>query len=592
MTISQWIIFGTLAGSLVLFVLDFWRYDIVALLALLIVTLAGLVPLENAFSGFSNPAVVTVAAVLVISRGLQNSGFVEVIGRQLARLKGGALTQLAALTLLVTVLSAFMNNVGALALLLPVAIQIARKKGVSPSMFLMPIAFAAHFGGNFTLIGTPTNLIVSAFREQTLARPFAMFDFAPVGVGIAVPGLLFIILVGWRLIPTRRGQTAQNDMFEIERYATELRIPSGSKLEGRRLSEIRQFIEAEIIISGLVRGEERRMAPSPQTKFRADDVLILQIDTENLDQLIATAGLELVGSKQFEQADLDSDEVTLMEAVITANSLMVGSTARGLNLRKRFGVNLLAIARQGRRLRTRLDRIRFRVGDVLLLQTHSETLKDVLSSLGCLPLIERGLRIGQPRRTILAVAIFVTAMVLSAAGLVAVQISFSVAAVLMVMLKLLSLGEAYESIDWPVIFLLGAMIPVGQALETTGGAQLLADLLLRVGSQLPPAIILAILLVALMFLSDLVNNAAAVVLMTPIAINIALGLGVSVDPFLMAMAVGSSCAFLTPIGHQSNALVMGPGGYKFGDFWRLGLPLEIIIAASAIPLILYFWPLG
>ncbi len=317
----------------------------------------------------------------------------------------------------------------------------------------------------------------------------------------------------------------------------------------------------------------------------------MQTDAENLDKLIADAGLELVGSKQIVQEDLDSDEISLMEAVITTNSLLVGNTARSLNLRKRYGVNLLAIARQGRRLRTRLDRIRFHVGDVLLLQSHAEILKDTLSALGCLPLIERGLRIGQPRRTVLSVAIFVSAMVLSAAGLVPVQITFVAAALLMVMLKLLTLSEAYESIDWPIIFLLGAMIPVGQALETTGGAQLLADALLRFAVNLPPAGIMVILLVVLMFLSDLVNNAAAVVLMTPIAINIAQGLGVSVDPFLMVMAVGSSCAFLTPIGHQSNALVMGPGGYKFGDYWRLGLPLELIIVVTAIPLILFFWPL-
>lgn len=591
MTLDQWIIFGTLLLALILFVMDFWRYDIVALLALLIVSLTGLIPLERVFGGFSNPAVITVAAVLVISRALQNSGFVEMIGRQLQRLKGGVTIQLAALTVLVTILSAFMNNVGALALLLPVAIQIAHKNKVSPSMLLMPIAFAAHFGGNFTLIGTPTNLIVSAFRDQTLSQPFSMFDFAPVGIGVAIPCLLFIILVGWRLIPTRRGQTAPNDLFEIERYATEVRIRPDSKLAGRRLSELSEFVEEEVIISGLVRDNERRMAPSPQTKFRAGDVLILQIDTENLDKLITNAGLDLVGSQKIVQADLDSDDVTLMEAVITANSLMVKGTARSLNLRKRYGVNLLAIARQGRRLRTRLDRIRFQVGDVLLLQSHSETLKDTLSTLGCLPLIERGLRLGQPRRTILAVSIFVIAMLLSALGIIPVQISFVAAAVLLVILKLINLRDVYESIDWPVIILLGAMIPVGEALETSGGAQLLADFILNIAGRLPVAGIMTILLVALMFLSDLVNNAAAVVLMTPIGINIAQGLGVSVDPFLMVMAVGSSCAFLTPIGHQSNALVMGPGGYKFGDYWRLGLPLEVIIVITTIPLILFFWPL-
>lgn len=592
MTIDQGIIFGTLILTLVLFITGRWRYDVVALLALLIVTLTGLIPVGRAFSGFANPAVITVAAVLVLSRGLQNSGIIEWIGQGLSRLKGGITIQLAALTGIVALLSAFMNNVGALALLLPVVLQLARKKEIPASALLMPIAFASLLGGMTTLIGTPPNIIAASFREQTGAEPFRMFDFAPVGVGVAVVGLLFIVLIGWRLIPQRRSQSTAGDLFEIENYVTEVRISADSNFVGKALREIGEFSQAQTIIIGLVRGRERRMEPSARTVLEANDILILSSDTENIKKLVEGSRLELVGSEKIDQANLQSDDVTLMEAVITPNSLMLGGTARSLNLRANYGVNLLAISRQGQVLRNRLDRIRFRSGDVILLQSHIETLKETVDVLGCLPLAGRGLRIGPSRHMLMVLAIFITALLVAALGLVPVQISFVTAVVVMIMSKVVSLNEAYASIDWPIIILLGAMIPVGEALETTGGAQLIANSLLKISEFLPPAGTLIIALVATMFLSDLVNNAAAVVLMAPIGISVAQGLGVSVDPFLMAITIGASCAFLTPIGHQSNTLVMGPGGYKFGDYWRMGLVLEVIVVATAIPLILIFWPLN
>ena len=591
METGQWIIFGTLLLTLVLFITGRWRYDIVALIALLIVVLTGIIPVDRAFTGFSNSAVITVATVFILSKALQISGVVDVIGQWLSKLEGSFMIQLAALTGIITIFSAFMNNVGALALLLPVAIQLARKKGVSPSMYLMPIAFASLLGGMTTLIGTPPNIIIASFREQTGAPAFGMFDFAPVGIGVAIVGLLYIVIFGWRLIPIRKGQSSVEELFNIEKYVTEVRISANSKLNGKRLSEFHAFVDNDVMIIGLVRGKERRLAPSPQTIFSTNDVLILTIDTENLENLISSAGVDLVGSEKIGADELESDEIALMEAVITANSMMIGGNARSLNIRKNYGVNLLAIARQGRRLRTRLDRIRFQSGDVLLLQGYVDTLKEVLSTLGCLPLANRGLRIGQPRRLIFSLLIFISALLLSAFGVVSVQIAFIAASVVMVITKLISLKEAYESIDWSIIILLGAMIPVGEALETTGGAQLIANTILKSSHLMAPEFTLLIILVATMFLSDIVNNAAAVVLMAPIGIGIAQGLGVSVDPFLMAIAIGASCAFLTPIGHQSNTLVMGPGGYKFGDYWRMGLILEVIVVIVAIPLILLVWPL-
>jgi len=591
MTLQQGIIFGTLLLTLILFVTGRWRYDVVALLALVIASVTGLVPVERIFSGFGNPAVITVAAVLVLSRGLQNSGLVDLIGQWLGRLKGGITIQLAALTTIVALLSAFMNNVGALALLLPVVLRLAYQKKLPASSLLMPLAFASLLGGMTTLIGTPPNIITAAFRQSTGAETFRMFDFTPVGLGVTIAGLLFIVLFGWRLIPNRRGKSGPDELFHIENYITELRLPESSSLVRKRLREINEFSHNETNIIGLVRGKERRLEPSAHTRLLAGDILMISADADNLQKLVQATGLELVGSEKITRADLESEEVTMLEAVVKPNSQLVGGTARSLSLRANHGVNLLAISRQDQLLRWRLDRIRFKVGDVLLLQCHIETLKEVVESLGILPLAGRSLRIGQPRRLAAALGIFGLALLFAALGLVPAQLSFVAAVLLMVITKIVSLREAYDSIDWPIIILLGSMIPVGEALESTGGAALIANALLHMSDRLPAVATLIIALVATMFLSDLVNNAAAVVLMAPIGISVAHGLGVSVDPFLMAISIGASCAFLTPIGHQSNTLVMGPGGYKFSDYWRMGLLLEIIVAAVAIPLILLVWPL-
>ncbi len=591
MTIQQLIIFGTLLLTLVLFVNGRLRYDLVALLALLIVSITGIVPAERAFLGFSNPAVITVAAVLVLSKGLQNSGIVDWIGEKLSMLQGGVTIQLAALTLIIMVLSAFMNNVGALALMLPVALNIARKKGLPASALLMPAAFASLLGGMTTFIGTPPNMIASSFRQQISGVPFRMFDFSPVGVGVAAAGLLFIVLIGWRLIPQRKGGSTSDSLFEIQNYITEVRLTENSNLAGRALREIDDFTRAQAIIIGLIRGEERRMEPSAYTVLRPNDILILSSDSTNLKKLVETAGLELVGSKQIGNVNLQAEDVTIVEAVIMPNSVMLGGTARSLNLRANHGINLLAVSRQGQVLRNRLDRIRFRSGDVLLLQAHVDTLKETVEALTVLPLAGRGVRISTSQRTLPALGIFAGALVVSAVGIFPVQIAFLGAVVLMLLTKILTLREVYESVTWPIIILLGAMIPVGEALETTGAAQQVAGLFLATSDHIPAYGTLLITLVVTMFLSDIINNAAAVVLMAPISISVAQGLGVSVDPFLIAIAIGASCAFLTPIGHQSNTLVMGPGGYHFSDYWRMGIVLEIIVVMVSIPLILIFWPL-
>lgn len=589
--LEQLIVFSTLFLALVLFVWGKWRYDIVALLALLAVTVTGIIPAGQAFSGFGHPAVITVAAVLVVSRGLLNAGVVDVLARQLSRVGDRPIVQIAALTTLVAVLSGFMNNVGALALLMPVAIRMARKSGHSPSLLLMPLAFGSLLGGLTTLIGTPPNIIIATFRAEIAGEPFRVFDFTPVGLGVAAAGILFIVLVGWRLVPQRQGQASREDLFQIENYLTEVRVGEESAIAGRPLRDLHRLAEVEVVIVGLIRNERRLPAPSSFEILRAGDVLIVEASSDDLKELVDSLDLDLVGSEKTDEAALQSREVDLVEAVVMSASPMVGQTVRTLNLRWRYGINLLAVARQGSRLRAGLTRIRFQVGDVILLQGPTGTLQETLAALGCLPLAERRLRLGRPRQLLLATGIFATAIVAAAIDLLPVQVAFISAAVAMIMANLLSLAEAYESIDWPIIVLLAAMIPVGEALEVTGGAGLIASQVLVIAGWMSPLATLAIVLVATMFLSDLVNNAAAAILMAPIAVTIAQGLGASADPFLLAVAIGASCAFLTPIGHQSNTLVMGPGGYRFGDYWRMGLLLEVIVVVVALPLIGWFWPL-
>jgi di/tricarboxylate transporter len=563
-----------------------------ALLALLVVSITGLVPQEATFAGFGHPAVITVAAVLVISRGLLNAGVADALARYLIRIGNSPTLQVAVLTGVVAFCSAFMNNVGALALMMPVAIRMARKSGNSPSQLLMPLAFGSLLGGMTTLIGTPPNIVISAFRTEAVGRPFQMFDFAPVGVGVALAGVLFIGLIGWRLVPQRRPSN-DSDLFHIEDYITEVHVPENSNLVGKTIYDIKDVTQVDVVVLVLIRGERRLRAPSSIEIIRADDILVLEATPEDLRELLEVAKLELVGSKKLTKDMLrgGNRDIELIEVIVSADSPIQGHTAIGLNLRWRYGVNLLAVARQGERVQNSLGQIRFRVGDALLLQGPNRAIQAALPVLGLLPLAGREISLGRQPRLLYALAIFGIALITTSVGLISASVALTCAAFVMIATGLISLNEAYGAIEWPIIILLGAMIPVGQALETTGAAELLANLLLSSGAGLAPVITLTILLVATMFLSDIINNTAAAVLVAPIAIGVARGLAVSPDPFLLAVAIGASCAFLTPIGHQSSTLVMGPGGYRFGDYWRMGLPLEIIIVGVSVPLLLLFWPL-
>jgi di/tricarboxylate transporter len=590
MTGDQAMIFAILLLALIFFVWGRWRYDLVSLFALLAATVIGLVPADQAFLGFGHPAVITVAAVLVASRGLLNSGVVDVMASWLSRAGDSPTRQVASLSGLVTLLSGFMNNVGAMALLLPVSIRMAIKSGNPPSILLLPLAFAAHLGGLLTLIGTPPNIIISTFRVQNGGEPFGMFDFTPVGLGVSIAGLIFISLIGWRLTPRRKAPSSKEDLFQIANYLTEVRVPEGAKLAGKTLQEVRESTEADFEVLGLLSGEIRIASPSIFHPLMPGDIMLVESDADELKLFLDATGFELSKGKPLAEEALSSEEMGVVEAVVNTDSRLLGRTARSVNMRWRYGVNLIGVARHGARLEERLGRTRFQPGDVLLLQGPKEFLPEILNTIGCLPLAERGLRLGHPRRIALSIGIFGSAILLVALGFIPVQIAFVGAAVAMVLGGLLNLREAYDSIDWPVIILLGALIPVSQALETTGGAALIASSMLSLSAGYAPIVSVALLLMVTMFLSDLVNNAAAAVLMAPIAIGIASFMNLSIDPFLMAVVVGASSAFLTPIGHQSNAMVMGPGGYRFGDYWRMGLPLEIVVVVVSVPLITIFWP--
>jgi len=632
------LVFIVLGLTLAAFVWGRFRYDLVALSALLGSVLLGLVPGEEAFQGFGHPAVITVAAVLVLSRGFERSGVVDVIAEQVLKVGERLFLQLAALTGTVVVLSGFMNNVGALALLLPVAMRLAREHDTSPSLLLMPLAFGSLLGGLTTLIGTPPNIIIASYRGSVTGETFGMFSFSPVGAVVALAGLAFILLIGWRLVPLRAGKASTEAMFDTANYLVELRVGEESKANGLTLRELHQELEETIPVLAVVRDESRRAGHTFFGVLREGDILLMEAGPEEMKLLEDKAGLSLgkdaedEEQKEKEEAEkektekekdqggnkdqdeekdknknknkkkkknkskkdksgVDTEGLQLVEAVVRADSMMVNHTVTQLRLHNQFGLHLVAVARDGGRLKQRLREIRFRPGDVLLLQGGESELAESLATLGCLPLAKRDLNLGQPRLLLVSLGIFAAAILAILLGVLPAAVALSSAALVSLLVGVLPLREGYQAIDGPVIVLLGAMIPVGQALETSGGAALIAEAMLVWGTEWPVVVTLIGLFVLTMMLSDIVNNAAAAVLMAPIAASLARGFEVSLDPFLMAVAVSASCAFLTPIGHQSNTLVMGPGGYRFGDYWRMGLPLEVVVVAVAIPMILLVWPL-
>lgn len=592
MDTEQIIVFLAILLALVLFVKSGLRHDLVAMICLMSLVLAGIVPVEDAFSGFSNPAVVLVAVILVITTGLKNSGLIEMIGRRLEHLGDQFVLQLVVLCSVVLLASAFMNNVGALAVLMPVAIHLARKQNRSPSLFLMPIAFASLLGGMLTLIGTPPNIILSAFRKDRLGEAYAMFDFMPVGAGVALVGLGIIVIFARRLMPRQTSDAGVSPGFGIDEYITELLVREDSAVVGMQIRELGSSY-ADVQVLNVIRNKYMIHVPHPYFSLEKGDILTIEAEPEALRAFAERAGLDLLPAEEFrKQAVVNEEDVSIVEAVVMPGSDMVGQSASGMQLRNRYGINVLAISRQGASVHKRIAKVLFQVGDVLLIQGDASRMDTVLRQLGCLPLADRGYQIGRKRKLVLGTAIFVLAVAAAIFGLLDVSLAFSLAALLLVLTGIISVREIYTSIDWPVIVLLGAMLPVGMALEETGGAHTIASMMTSLDGQMPVWAILTLLYLITMLLSNVINNAATVVLMAPIALTLSVELGVAPDAFLMAVAVASSAAFLTPIGHQSNTLVMGPGGYQFADYGKLGLPVSLATMVVAIPLLLFFWPLS
>lgn len=587
MSFDQIAAFAILGGMIVLFVWNRFRYDVVALMGLLASVAAGIVPVDKAFSGFSDQIVIIVGSALVLSAAISQSGIIEAVLRPIAPYMKSTDGQIAVLGTTVAVLSAFVKNIGALAAFLPVAIQMSRRAGTPPSRLLMPLAFASLLGGLATLIGTSPNIIVSRMRAEIVGEPFRMFDFAPVGAGLAVCGLLFLV-VGWRLLPAR---DKTRDGFEIGDYMTEVRIAPGSPFDGKTVADLQRAAEDAVTVTAILREKSRRYVPSGHWLLYGDDVLTLEGGPHALKSIVDHAKLDLIGQKPSAEGTAKSADTAVVEAVVTERSRLAGSSLERLRVRDHFGVNVLAVSRSDQRIVLPMRRLRFQVGDVVVLEGHVDAVPVAMADLRLLPLAERKLRLGKVNSALIPAALLACTMILLAFQIVPVTIAFFGAAVGVVALGSLSLKDAYEAIDWPILVLLGALIPVSDSLRETGGTGLIADLLSTVAHGLPAYATLALVMVTAMLVTPFLNNAATVLVMAPVAAGFAQKLGLDPDPFLMAVAVGAASDFLTPIGHQCNTLVMGPGCYSFGDYWKLGLPLSILVVTVGTALITTFWPL-
>ena len=590
MTTDQIILFTLFGAVFGLLLWGRFRYDIVAFGALMAGVVLGVVPTENAFDGFGHPATLIVALVLVVSAGLVRSGAVMLITRTLVDSSRSLGAHISIMGAVGGVLSAFMNNVAALALLMPVDIQTARKAGRAPGLSLMPLSFATILGGMATLIGTPPNIIIASIRQESLGAPFKMFDFAPVGGLAAIAGLIFVALIGWRLIPAR--EDAMIEAEDIAEYIAELTVPEGNKQIGKRLAELQEEAhKADVAILGLMRDGKRRYGTARNVVLQAGDAIVLEATPDALDEFRSTLNLALADSDREDLLLADGDGVEIVEVVVTEGSRLNGRTARAVGLSWRQRTVLLGLSRQGRKITSQLRTTELKPGDILLLLVPRDTVAHVTDWLGVLPLADRGLAVTQDSKTWLAIGMFAGAVAAASFGLIYLPIALGLVVVGYVLAKIVPLSELYTHIEWPVIVLLGSMIPLGAALETSGGTELIAGALVGLTEGLPAWVVLTVLMVVTMSLSDVLNNTATTIVAAPVGIQMAQTLGVSPDPFLMAVAVAASSAFLTPIGHKNNTLILGPGGYSFGDYWRMGLPLEIIVVAVSIPAILVFWPL-
>jgi di/tricarboxylate transporter len=590
MTVDQILAFSVIGCTMALFIWGRLRYDLVAALALLASVLLGVVPVDRAFSGFSDEIVVIVASALLVSAAVARSGIIEVMLQPIAPFINSTRLQIIVLVGSVTLLSAFVKNIGALAMMIPIALQMAKRSNTSPSRLLMPMAFGSLLGGTMTLIGTSPNIIVSRLRDEIVGEPFAMFDFMPVGVGLSVAGVILLALA-FRLLPERQPAPVMAEAIDIKDYVTEARVKPDSEIAGQTVSDLRAQADQDVKVTAVVRNQQTA-SPLPDMVLQENDIVLLQGEPAALERVVARSDLQLEGEDRTTKTDDAAEEVGVIEAVIGPNSILIGQAARRIALHERFNVNLLAVSRSGKRFIERLRDIELHSGDVIVLQGPLEHMPAQLRALGALPLAARPIRLGSVRRGLIPIAALIGAMALAGTGTLPVGMAFFAAALATLLFGSMPIREAYETIEWPILVMLGALIPVSDAIRSTGGTEVIAAGLSNIADLLPAYGAVALVMVAAMALTPFLNNAATVLVMAPIAASFAGNLGYAPDAFLMAVAVGAACDFLTPIGHQCNTLVMGPGGYKFGDYARLGAPLSLLILLLGVPLIMTVWPLS
>ena len=584
---DQLILSIVIIGLLVFFISGKYRYDYVSLGALALLILFDIIKIENAFIGFSHPAVITVALVLLISKGLQDAGLSAVTGNIIGRFSPSETQFLFLIMFIAAILSSFINNIGAMALLLPITLSTCQKMGWHAGKFLMPLAFASILGGMNTLIGTPPNIIIAEFKESYTGEAFNFFDFSYVGLLVSFLSIIFIGLISSKLVAKRK-LAKTNNLIDLDNFLFELVVPEGSKAIGLTFSSFIKKAGNETEILGLVNENGAVSKVGNNSKIRADQHLVMKVSPNHISSIQDRFGLNIPESSQ----DLKEELIDEIEVVITPGSRLVGRKQNYLMKLAYEELFLLGMWRKGARFRTRLSKQMFKIGDVLLLGVRNTDKEDVtakINHLGLMPIRSREISTLPSRsRFLKAVIFFMTAILLAAFNVINVLTAFLLCVLGFVGIKILK-SNLYRHIEWPIVIMLAAMIPIGQALESTGITALIATEVVSLAGDLHIFWVLMIILIITMLITDVINNAATAVIMAPFSVNIALQLGQPLEPFLMVVAVGASCAFLTPIGHQCNTLVMGPGNYKFSDYWRLGLPLDILIVLASIPMILFVW---
>ena len=587
MRIDQWLAVILIVLMMAAFIWGRFRYDLVAVGALLLALVVGLVPPKAVFSGFADDIVIIVGSALVISGAISRSGITDVALRGLTPERRGPRTQLLILVAVVAVLSAFVKNIGALAIMIPVAMQMARASNVSPSMFLMPMSFASLLGGLMTQIGTSPNIIVSRVREEITGSPFSMFDYTPVSAALTIVGLLFLVFC-YKLLPARSSaDRALHEAVAIKNYTTEAVVTAQTFAAAGSVGALQKFGSGNAMIIAIISEGGNKRAPLPDNTLKLGDALLLEGEQEALDKIVSQGKLKL--KAQGDAHPASKTETGAVEAIVGENSRLIGNSAKDLYLLHNAGLTVLALSRRGQRFVERLGDIKIRNGDVLVLQGHLQLLPDLLREWDCLPLVQRDVRLGSVRNGVIPIAILALAMAGTAFGSVPVAAAFFAAAFLIVVTGAIPLRDVYSYLDAPILIMLAALIPVSDALRTTGTTDVIAGLLSTTAAVLPPYGAVTLILIAAMAVTPFLNNAATVLVMAPIAATFAEKLGFAPDAFLMAVAIGAGCDFLTPIGHQCNTLVMGPGGYRFGDYWRLGLPLSLLVIVVAVPMLLLVW---